>query len=86
MIMKKITLLFVFVIMTFLLGGCALYSTDGLVPFRIEVYNAPEQIYYTTNPPFYPGYQWQYWYTMSAEPGIIFFIGKDGRHRRHHYR
>jgi len=47
-----------------------------------ENVEVPQQLYYN-NAPLNPGYNWQYWYTMSAQPGFVFFFGSDGRHYRH---
>ena len=40
------------------------------------------RVYYS-EPPFRPGYPWRYWYTMPNQPGFVFFLGVDGKHRRH---
>jgi hypothetical protein len=42
----------------------------------------PQQVYYS-HAPFNPGYNWQYWYTVSAQPGFVFFFSSEGRHHRH---
>lgn len=46
---------------------------------------APSAQVYYSNPPFYPGYQWQYWYTVPSYPGFVFFFGNDGRGKYRHY-
>lgn len=40
---------------------------------------------YNDSPPFYPGYSYQSWYTIPAQPGFVFFVGHDGHHHRHEF-
>jgi len=43
----------------------------------------PQLRVYYSEPPFRPAYPWRYWYTMPNQPGFVFFLGVDGKHRRH---
>ncbi len=49
---------------------------------------APSRVvyYYTSPPPFYPGYVIRGWYYLESHPGFTFFIGQNGWHYQHrHY-
>lgn len=82
--MKKVVLLFFLIIELGVLSGCIIAYPDG-VPIQYYPYEAPVQVYYA-NPPFSPGYPWQYYYTMPTYPGFVFFYGDDGGgHYRHYY-
>jgi len=63
-------------------GNAPTVQTYYPPPNHVYPYGVPPRVYYV-DPPFYPGYAWQYWYTVPAQPGFVFFFGNDGRHHRH---
>lgn len=75
--MKKTRYILALFFMVIMINGCIMYT--GGLPSELE---RPPVVYYS-NAPFNPGYAWQYWYTIPAQPGFVFFFGNDRRHHRH---